>query len=475
MEAATRQDDPVQALVESAGPLAPATGMLLGRPIAHWREETAREFALPSGLRAGAGHQAEFWHPGIVAKFLWAQALAERAGGAGLVWLVVDTDLRDPLELRVPVLVEGALQARVHRFGARAMAAGTIASARPALAEPAGFDPAPAHDALPSIAQGVEALRTALQANAGAGDAASQAVAALLACLAGTVAAAPIVRTSQLLRGSLGRKLIEIALADPAACRAAFNEAAALVPRVARPLGTHAQDGEELPFWTVDAAGVRQRLHAASLARAVDAGAPVLPRAFLTGAIARAALCDRFVHGTGGRLYEVATGRFFERWVGARLPDFDTASATLRLPLPAPTGEPPVTAAQVRARWFDPESLHAAAAVHGATGATGAAGMTNATADSAGPSDAKRARLEAIATLPRRSAQRRAAYRAMMEAQERARAADAAAFEALAARERADRARANERALRLDRTWAAPLHAPEALRTLAASVRRHAS
>ena len=261
------------------------------------------------------------------------------------------------------------------------------------------------------------------------------------------MADAPTVRTSRLLGTTLGAALIEAALRDPAACVRAFNEGAALVPRVARPLRTDGIGGPELPFWAPAADGTRTRLDAAGLRTARDAGTPIWPRAFLTGAIARTALCDRFVHGTGGRLYEAATERFMRSWVGAELPAFDTATATLRLPFPATEGAPPVTAAARRRRWFDPHSGD---------------GL---------PSREKREALARIAALPRASAERRAAWRTMhaqLAAARQARACDFAELEAAAA---ADRERARDTAVRLDRTWAVALHPAEGVRRLAAALR----
>jgi hypothetical protein len=261
------------------------------------------------------------------------------------------------------------------------------------------------------------------------------------------LADAPTVRTSRLLATTLGAALVEAALRDPAACARAFNAGAALVPRVARPLRTEADGGIELPFWTRGDDGTRQRVTDRTLRAAHATGLPVWPRAFLTGAIARAALCDRFVHGTGGRLYEAATERFVQAWLGASLPAFDTATATLRLPFAPHDGPPPVTMAERRRRWFDPTSHDGA------------------------PSDEKRAALARIADLPRRSAERRAAWRAMHQAMAATRQARACDFAGIEAAAEADRARARDAAVRHDRTWAVALHPADAVRRLPAALR----
>jgi hypothetical protein len=51
-----------------------------------------RELGLPTGKPLiMTGHQAEFWHTGILAKYLAADAAAG-ALGADVAWLVVDQD-----------------------------------------------------------------------------------------------------------------------------------------------------------------------------------------------------------------------------------------------------------------------------------------------------------------------------------------------------------------------------------------------
>jgi hypothetical protein len=424
--------------------VARAAGTLLGRPIAFWREVTAHELGLPAGTVVGAGHQAEWWHPGILAKFAWAAELAARSG-AGLAWLMVDTDVRDPLAMRVPLAEGGALRAAEHRFGPR-VPAGTPPCMRSA-AVPEACSPVRGTLALPCVVEGAARAFGALLAAVDATDAATQAWEANRACSHGVMQDAPTARTSRLLATTLGAALVHEALRDPAACARAFNEGAALVPRVARPLRLDGPAGPELPFWAPAADGSRMRLDAAGLRAARDAGTPIWPRAFLTGAIARAALCDRFVHGTGGRMYEAATERFMRAWIGADLPAFDTATATLRLPFPAVDGAPPVTAAERRRRWFDPHSGD---------------GL---------PSREKREALARIAALPRASAERRTAWRAMhaqLAAARQARACDFAELEAAAT---ADRARARDAAVRMDRTWAVALHPAEGVRRLAGALR----
>jgi hypothetical protein len=435
----------------------------MGEPLRAWRARMRRELPLPEAeLLAGAGHQAEVWHPGILAKFVWADELARREAArghaVGVVHLLVDTDLRDPLAMRAPVRAGGTLGAARHSFGGDARAAG-LAPEPVALARPAGpprpFAPPPDGFALDSVAAGVAALESALARHAGAANAALQAWRALAECLGGTPGLAEAgdwrmaepVRTGALLRTTLGEALLDRAARDADACAGAFNRAVAHEPRAARPLAALGDAGVEVPFWRIAQDGARHRVGARELAALRSAGALLVPRAFLTSAIARAALCDRFVHGTGGERYERATDLFIEAWLGAPLPRFDAATATVLLPLPDAAAAPGGTRVERRRAWFDPE------------------------AEGEPMSAAKREHLAAIAAAPRRSAARRAAWRALHAWLARARAARGAALAPPAAGDPADRAAAAAAEVRAERGWPVPLHAPVTLARMAERLR----
>ena len=428
-----------------AGAPGPARGSLLGIDLARWRDRTAEELGLPRGVVVGTGHQVEWWHPGIVAKFQWAAA---RSIDAPPVWLAVDTDVRDPGELRVPVIDRGALRGAVHRFGPR-LPQGAAPAGRPACL-PAPFAREAGAPALACVADGLDRAHDALLRHADERDGVAQVLRALSDCTPGIGAPGAVVRTSHLLATGIGAALLDRAESDPAACARAFNAAVAVVPRVASVLREDGPSGAELPFWTRGGDGRRARVHGNDLARLRADGAPLWPRAFLTSAIARAALCDRFVHGLGGGVYERATEAFARSWLGAELPPIDVVSATLRLPFPDDPGTPPIGESERRRWWFDPA------------------------ASAAGPSETKRAALDEIASLPRGSAARRERWKRMhseLEGARRARACDLAELEA---RAHADRERAREAALRRDRTWAAVLHPAGSVTRLAEAIRLRA-
>lgn len=440
-------DPGAEVFVRAADDAPPGDGApLLGRTVRAWAERTRAQLGMPAGPVVGAGHQPEWWHPGIVAKFAWAGERAHRLG-ASLAWLVVDTDVRDPGAVRFPELHAGRLGATLLRFDAP-HAAGASPAVRPAFRPRAlpEFRPDRA-PALPCVREGLARIHASLEDHAGAEDGVAQVVAAVRGCTPEVGAPACMVRTSEIMATDLGRALIARATEEPAACVRAFNRAVGHAPRTARALAEHGPRGAELPFWTPSPEGRRMRVHADDLARLVTDGAPLWPRAFVTGLFARVALFDRFVHGTGGDAYERATDALAAEWLGVRLPAFDVATATLRLPfgaLDAPEGP---THAQLRAAWFDPES------------GTG------------GPGPRKRALLEAVARAPRASAGRRAAWRHMHRELEAMRSADRARFERFATEAASARERMREREVRMDRTWAAALHPPGAISRLAQAIR----
>ncbi|MFM9097585.1 MAG: hypothetical protein ACKOQW_04735, partial [Phycisphaerales bacterium] len=250
-----------EVLVRSAGPVtadADSGTVLLGQSLSEWRASTRQELGIPSGAVVGCGHQPEWWHPGIAAKFMWA---AERAArdGAALAWLVIDTDVRDPAEVRVPVETDGHWSAVTHRFGPK-VAPGTVPAERPAF-DVRDFEPAHgARPALPCVGVGLERMRHALAAARGAPDAVAQVVDAVRACTPELGAPAAVVRSSALLGTGLGRAIVAHAARDPHACARAFNDALAAAPRAARRLETDGPGGPELPFWTPDAHGGRVRV-----------------------------------------------------------------------------------------------------------------------------------------------------------------------------------------------------------------------
>ena len=241
--------------VTSAGPVGRRDGMLLDRPLRAWQDEARGRLGFPSGAVVGAGHQCEWWHPGIGAKFMHAAALAAR-GDAACAWLVIDTDVRDPAALRIPVADTGdtddwrAATAWLGRRGSP----GAVPALRDAWAAP-HVDLGGSIPALPSVAQGVERAAEALRGSDGTHGLATQVVGAVASASPAIGAPAALACSSRILGTAIGAALIERARRDPHACARAFNAASAAAPRAARALCAlllrqHARHGlrDHLPF-----------------------------------------------------------------------------------------------------------------------------------------------------------------------------------------------------------------------------------
>ena len=413
------------------------------------------QLGLPTGRPIiMTGHQAAFWHPGILAKYLAADAIARtRCGSAA--WLVVDQD--DPPANTIvayPVLGPGGVLRR---------ATWDVAAGAPV--RPSGID---------FVDAGLARIADAWAAHADATPA-RRVAAALADLMSPLIPPAPTIFATDLCRTQLFGVFVETMAANPETCALAYNAAAAAHPSAGiRPLlADPVQDRFELPLWSMRDATVRERddaptgtlphgrvsyrnrVYAEDLPRTPRD--VLAPRALLMTAMMRLAGCDLFIHGTGGGGDGAHEGydRVTEAWLAAwrpkgfegNLAPVRTVTATRLLPLPG--GEAPSTGDVAVASWrahrarHDPALLgdHAAAAE-------------------------KSALLDRIAAAPRRSAARREAFLQMHAALERSRHAHADAmhrFDEDAARARALAGNAD---ILADRTWAFPLYPPSMLERL---------
>ena len=294
--------------------------------------QPARErLGLPGGPVVMTGHQAEAWHPGIVAKFLAARAIADSSGGS-VAWLTPDHAPTEPWRLSAPALRRERLVRRTLEL-AGANAAGVPVS----LLEPASDmriawgDDEPALD---SVRAGAEAHAKRLEARAGADNAAEQIVGAMQDAIGERGVPDAKAWASRLAALGALDETIERIAADPGGCVAAFNQAARARPEAGvaelRVLG----DRLELPLWRL-AGGMRRRVFSDELPE-IDRS-ELAPRALLMTAVARLDLCDIFIHGTGGAAYDLVMESWIRAWLGDdavdRLAPMAMATADVRLPL----------------------------------------------------------------------------------------------------------------------------------------------
>ena len=303
---------------------------------------TRRTLGLPEhGPLVMTGHQAGLWHAGILAKYLAADALASHAPGGAWCHVVVDQDVNDAGALAVPT---SDLRRATIRLAPPSP--GRVTALHPVSLR-AGAVPPNVH---PAVAARVAEIIALVPAAASAPDLPSQ-LETMLRSLCEPLFALPRgVRATRLADTQGFRTLLDAMAADPVACVEHYNAAAATTPRARlaplRAVGRRV----ELPVWRIDPdTGTRCAVFSDSLA-GVPA-AQLAPRALLLSAFLRLFVCDLFIHGTGGGLYDRATDAWLARWRPAWRPcPGAVVSATITLPLAAP-GSLPTPDAIAQARW----------------------------------------------------------------------------------------------------------------------------
>jgi len=434
-------------------------------PLAHWgslvalgpidesSERFRKELGLPTdGPIVMTGHQPTFWHPGILAKYLAADALADTLG-ARAVWFVVDQDALDPFSIDIPLRPEsGALETHTLRLADEPGEGISAASLSPVT--PHAIDSSLAF-ALDGIGERARSLGAALESHRDETSAARQVVRANFEALAHVLPEHPIVYASDLCRTSLFGNLLDEMARDPAKTVRAYNEAVRRFPdaQLAELALDDTQEIYELPLWSLGAGAPRRRVYCHDL-ESIDRNA-LAPRALLATAIVRLGGCELFVHGSGGTIYDRATEHWMKDWLSASLAPSVSISADVRLGLESSS----VSFKEARrARWLAHSARHNPAL------------LGNHTAQAA-----KNALLEQIADAQARGKNPAALFHELHE--------NRITFEFSHAKELADLRknaaslgrRAAESSTALRRDWPAAIYAPEQLAALKAQVCRELS
>ncbi|MBL9118810.1 MAG: hypothetical protein JNL80_02710 [Phycisphaerae bacterium] len=393
---------------------------LFGQPLVAWQRTSRAALGIADDRPVVmTGHQAGIWHAGILSKWIVADEVACQSN-ASVAAIVVDQDTNDASLIAYPTLRDGVLgSASLPAVPSRR--SGPTGRQPPIRVGPAEAAP------IPEVADALERIRRAVNESSVMPNIALQmslAQSSLMSELLGLVSG-PItnVPATAVLKTPFAERLLGAMQGDPEQCRAAYNAALSADPGVARALLPG-----ELPLWRLTEGG-RETVFAS------DMRAPLAPRALLMTAIARLVLSDLFIHGTGGGRYERVTEAWIRGWLDIELPAMSIATATVRLPLGRFLGAgPAVTIAELRRREFDPDGSERQL------------------------SPAMREKLDAVASAPRRSTERRERYLALMQHRQARRAAHAAELQTLrdAVAHGAREARAAE--LAASRTWPWPLH-----------------
>lgn len=288
-----------------------------------------------------SGHQPVVFHMGITAKLIALDAWA-RLYDAATLWVVPDMDVVDPSVVRVPVSSGDDLRAESRTLGTPSGLEGPVMSMPPASA---GRDTV------------FSRLVSSLDAHADEPTRARQFAHAVIGDLCGVLGITPptIVFASDLLNSPAGTRILDTMLEDPAACVRAYNDAIERCDDAGvKPLAI--DSGRiELPLWRIRG-DQRERVFSDTAATGTEG---LVPRGLAMTAIVRAALCDAFIHGTGGMKYDRVTERWIDAWLGDTLTPIAgvSATATLDLPLPESYKDPDKAIWEAHHARHDPEML----------------------------------------------------------------------------------------------------------------------
>ncbi len=458
------------ALIEDAQ-TSKAEQTLFGESLQSWSIRSRNELGIQEcSTVIGTGHQAAFWHPGILAKYLAAEAFADvhrkdlHVSPPSILELVVDQDTNDPLQFRAPakskkndalVVQDIVLGNATNRERYTELPLASCPPVEPKEIESRG---AGAATCLLEAALGEQATHanTLAEQVTFANQQIRQSTFSKggqshVATNCATVYATALPTTS------LWKHLLKSMLDDPIRMAKAYNAAVSEFPNAKmKPLEITA-DSIELPVWIIDEeTGDRNHAFAHDFDSSDGAeNISVWPRALLMTGLVRLLLVDVFIHGLGGKNYDQVTEHWFKNWLGVTLAPMVAVSADVWLDF----GITPASPEDIhQARWYRHHLQY---------------NLDRESESKSARNEAKkRALLDRINELPRRSAARYAAYLELQVFQEDLREKHANVLSA-ADNEIKNREQAHEhRRIIEDRTWAFPLYPKATLQELDRQIRR---
>jgi hypothetical protein len=441
-------------------------GTLDGRSLKQWRELSRRELGLdPVRPIIATGHQTLLWHPGILAKYLVTEAIAKEHDLA-TANLVVDQHAERFDDFEIPLRrADGSLHVRTME----------LCRPRPRKDVPMAFHeaftpPRPPErfdGAMESVQEGVRAIFEAVYAHRNASNAALQMAGAIADLMKPWVRPMVDVTSTALIRTSLAGAIMREMVRDPRRCAECYNRAVQSLPEAGiQPLLVR-DDYVELPLWRIRDDGRRMHAYDGDVAEAISdqrsaiseskiqnpkSKIALMPRALFMTALVRMAMCDLFIHGTGGANYDRAMERWIKDWLGVDVGAIAVATADVRLPLGEGGVQLDVNEARALARrsWHDPASM----------------------SNQSHPSRDKSQLLESVNAASRNSLARHAAFVAMHERLSHERASRREDIErSRQVLRNAERHAANGR-IAQRRDWAFPLYPREMIDAMNADARR---
>jgi hypothetical protein len=447
---------------------------LRASPAAFDRSQSIRSaLGLPTdGIVIMSGHQAEWWHPGILAKWLAMEAtvrvLRDRGHEARAAWVVVEQDSNEPWSVRVPSMLSDGTAAQkvdwpLQETGGTKLipAADTPTGCLPPLIGASLNNEGWSGKGPTSVSGGLELMRASLKAFEGEASLARQLGLATrhalrhLGLIDPKLPEAILVQSGTLTATDLFVEVAGRLGSEANAAVRAYNAAVLAEPGAKlRPLDISDKGRIELPLWRVRPRAPRARVYADDL-RSIPA-AQLAPRALLMTALLRQGACDLFIHGLGGEVYERANQRWAGAWLapGTTLTPIAVASSTRFIPGLAGPTPPPLPEEIARHVWAARHARHAPDAAKDPEAAAERAALVN-----------------AIRTARRDGRDPKIAFDALHAFLNRYREQQKERLSSLAAEAVHAQARRNESAVVYARDWAFPLYPPEVLTALRDQVR----
>ena len=379
----TREKTHESAVVESVLLAGAACVPVRARELTPVQKLFRRQIGLPdAGAVVMSGHQAQVWHPGVLAKLFALDALVSKSTVAHAAWVIVDQDDNDPLAVFYPACDrEGGVRRGQWIAGTSPGAAVGVPTGLRPLVDLRHMSTPPADAAHADVTTGLAVIAPGWASAAAArGSLAMQSWNAALFALqeCGVTLTHTPTPISALTIGAteLFRDEVRAMTLDAARCVRAYNMATREHPRARlRPLAEDAAVGRwELPVWRVAPGAARARVRSAHQRlewfnastrewKPAAEGDALAPRALLMTYLLRSAGCELFLHGTGGAVYDRAMEAWIDRWRGGTdLAPTGVVSATVRWPAAMRPEDIDHAVWAAHAAEFDPAMLGDAAA-----------------------------------------------------------------------------------------------------------------
>ena len=313
------------------------------------------------------GHQPTLWHPGILAKYLAADAFAKHVGGSALN-VVVEHNPLGPLGFDVPITRDRVLSVRRFNLADRLQPDNLPPNRLPPLSAEAGLQSimlaaGRGNDRQHLLKEIGGSLGPVLKAYGLVNERTHQA--AQTSAVLDQLSQPYLEQSFRSLASStlVTQGLVDRLNADPVNCVRCYNRAVAAYPEAGvRPLYV-GRDVVEAPLWAQGDGpssplyveiGDSHKPHLFTEGQHIDlTGSDALqylrPRAITLSAIMRSEFCDLFIHGTGGGVYDQVTERWWHDWTGEDLAPMAVVSADVYLPFDVPVATP---AEHARTQWY---------------------------------------------------------------------------------------------------------------------------